>query len=620
MSSGAAFDSKERVKQAIDVVDLVGSYLELRRQGRNYVALCPWHDDTRPSLQVNPDRQTWKCWVCDVGGDVFNFVMQRENIGFREALVMLAERAGIELEPMGGRRSEAGSADDKQTLYKAAAWAEQQYHQCLLHSPDAEPARRYLADRGISQDTIGRFHLGFAPDSWQWILDRARSTPFSPAVLEATGLVAKSPNSGRLYDRFKGRLLFSIRDTQGRPIALGGRVLPELARENAAKYINSPETMLFSKSDQLYGLDVARGAIAKSRQVVVVEGYTDSLMAAQQGLSNVVAVLGTSLTQRHIRLLRRFADSITLVLDGDEAGQRRTNEILELFVAEQVDLRILTLPEGLDPCDFLLEKGADAFRELLDGAIDALEHRIRTATRGMDSRTSMHGANQALEAILSTLAKAPRLQSGTTMSLRLREQQVLARLAREFQVAEAEIRDRLRELRRSAQRKESRIAAEDRPESVSAATLDAKTIELIEILILNPELIGRAEEAIPGDHLPEGPAQEIYSIFCRLYVAGEEADFGRVLTELEDSTLKSLLVQLDESAHAKAAMTDEDASTRLDGVIRRFHDRQSQRERLAQIAALEQGQFANETDEMEALERLIQQKRDRQGISAPTDG
>ena len=457
MSFASSFDDKERVRQAIDIVDLVGSYLQLRREGRGYKAICPWHDDTRPSLQVNPERQSFKCWVCDIGGDIFSFVMKMENIDFPEALAMLADRAGITLTPRksfhegegrgtSGEGPEVGSADDKRTLYQAAAWAEQQFEQCLLNSPDAESARRYLDGRGVSDESIRRYHLGFSPDRWDWLIKQALRSGFSPAVLERVGLLIRRDGGGH-YDRFRGRVIFSIRDVQGRPVAIGGRVLPENAKENPAKYINSPETPLFSKSNMLYGLDLARDAITKSRTAVVMEGYTDCVIARQFGFENVLAVLGTALGERHIRLLRRFADRIVLVLDGDEAGQKRTGEVLSLFVAEQVDLRIVTLPDDLDPCDFLLERGADAFRELLDSPVDALEHAFRMATRGLDIATMPHQAQVALDGLLQTIAKAPRLREGTTSETRIRQWAMMARLARMFGIDEAVLRGRLTELR-----------------------------------------------------------------------------------------------------------------------------------------------------------------------------
>lgn len=612
MSAGPN-DAKEQVRQAVDIVDLVGGYIPLRRQGRGYVGICPWHDDSRPSLQVNPDRQSWKCWVCDVGGDAFSFVMQREGIDFREALTMLAERTGVELQLTRSAPVQPGSPDDKQTLYQATAWAEGQFHQCLLKSSEAEMARQYLLDRGISQQSIDKYHLGYAPDGYQWLLDRARTTPFSPQILEAVGLAGQS-ESGRYYDRFRGRVMFSIRDTQRRPIAFGGRILPQIAEQQTkadrppAKYINSPETRLFSKSDQLYGLDIVRDAVAKSRQVVVVEGYTDAVMAGQAGLDNVVAVLGTALGERHVRLLRRFADTITLVLDGDEAGQRRTNEILELFVAADVDLRILTLPERLDPCDFLLKQGGEAFREMLTGAVDAIGHKVETETRGINLAGDTHRANQALENILSTLAKAPRLQSSTATSSRLRQQQIISRLAREFRVGEEDLRSRLNELRSKSKGYSTEPQAnENLTSGVTLDQLPPQEVELIEVLTQQPELISQAVEGISPERLTSGPTREIYAIYCNLHQAGQTVEFSRVMTELEDPKIKNLYVLLDDRAAAKEEHAQMDASARLQAVFQNFESHREAREHREITAELEERRL-DEDEEMQLLLKLHQQQ------------
>ncbi len=365
---GSALDVKERIREAVDIVDLVGSYLQLRREGRGYKALCPWHDDSKPSLTINPERQSFKCWVCgDKGGDIFSFVMAIERVAFPEALAMLAERAGVQLDkPRGG----GPPTDEKRTLYQAMAWATSQYHRLLQSDPKAAVARQYFAERSITPASIERFQLGYSPVEWDWIVQAARGTSFSPAVLEKADIVGRRPTGGGHYDRFRNRVLFPILDAQGRPIAMGGRVLPGPEAENTAKYLNSRETPLFTKSHHLYALNLARDAIRKTGTALVMEGYTDVVIAHQCGFENAVAVLGTALGAQQIRVLKRFADRlrIVLVLDGDEAGRKRAGEVLQLFVAENVDVRVLTLPEEFDPAEFLLERGAEALAALIDRA------------------------------------------------------------------------------------------------------------------------------------------------------------------------------------------------------------------------------------------------------------
>jgi len=629
VSAFSSLDTKELVKQATDIVELVGSYnIQLRRAGRAFKGLCPWHDDSSPSLQVNPERQSFKCWVCDIGGDVFSFVMKMEGVEFPEAMAMLADRAGVELKPT-GRRAEPGSASDKRTLFQAMAWAEEQFHQCLLQSPDAQPARNYLSQRSIGQESIEKFHLGFAPDHWDWIVKRARNTEFSAKILEAIGLVAPR-ESGGFYDRFKGRVLFSIRDAQGRPVGLGGRVLPELPTTSPAKYINSPETLLFSKSRLLYGLDTAKDAMRGSRRALVMEGYTDCIVAHQYGFGDAVAVLGTALGDRHIQTLRRFVDRIVLVLDGDEAGQRRANEVLELFIAQQADLRIVTLPSGMDPCDYLQNEGADAFSNLLENnAVDALEHAFRVETGSVDLHNDLHGANQALERLLTVIAKAPRLTHATTTQHRNREWSILSTLAQKFRVPEENVRDRIAELRRRPIRRPaptsvsvpsdfdpSGMVESDEAPARPSAPIGPWQREFIEILLLQPGLVARVAPEIRPEQLPAEPCRRIYATCCRLAEEGIEPDFDRLMLEFNDPTIQTLLVELAEQGQAKAAA---DPAALLDQLIAGFHHREVERSLPEQEAALRERRL-DDGEELDLLNQLVQQQRNRQGISDPKDG
>ena len=625
MSGEFSLDTKEQVRQAIDIVDLVGSYIPLRRQGRGYVGLCPWHDDSKPSLQVNPERQSFKCWVCDIGGDVFSFIMKAEGVEFREALEMLAERAGIALQP---RRSpqpadadSEGGPGDRRTLLRAMAWAETQYHRCLLELPEAEPARQYLKRRGITDQSISQFHLGFSPDRWDWILGQAEGGANRAKVLEAIGLLVKRDDGSR-YDRFKGRVLFSIRDAQGRPVGLGGRVLPELGSTSPAKYINSPETPLFSKSKLLYGLDVAKDAMRRTKTALVMEGYTDTIVAHQHGFDNAVAVLGTALGEQHIRILKRFVERVVLVLDGDEAGQRRTNEVLELFVAQEVDLRILTLPDNADPCDFLQDHGAEAFRALLDNeTVDALEHARRAFTRGLDLDNDIHGASRALDRMVAILAKAPR-PSGEQ---RFREDKILNRLAHDFRVPEKDIRDRLTQLRRRSPGPVYSSSADASPDGLPATSpmrlrdlheQGPGQCELLEILVSHPELLPDARTAFELNHITLAPLRRIYETCCRLSDEGVLPDFNRLMLEFDEPATKSLLVELDESPRM-AAVTD--AAALLQELIARFRHRQTDQRHPSDVAALKD-EGLNEDQKTDLLQRMMEELRARHGISEPTDG
>jgi DNA primase len=673
VSGGMTFDTKEQVKQAIDIVDLVGSHIQLRRQGRNFVGLCPWHDDSKPSLQVNPERQSFKCWVCDIGGDVFSFVMKMEGVEFREALKMLAERAGITVEPLHSPRrkpigpapTDHGSSDapdeyygapatpavanvDKHTLYRAMHWAEKQYHQCLLNSPQAEAARKYLHERGITAESIEKFHLGFSPLDRDWILQQlgkggapqgnlapgeytggsvpqnARQRAHRARILEAIGILARPQEGGGYYDRFKGRLLFSIHDAQGRPVGIGGRVLPELGTTSPAKYVNSPETPLFTKSKLLYGLDMAgkaiRGAGGQRKPAMIMEGYTDVIVAHQYGFANAVAVLGTAVGTEHIKILRHYTDQIILVLDGDEAGQKRMNEVLELFVAEQVDMRILILPEGLDPCDFLHERGPEAFQYLLDNqTVDALDHAFQTVTRGVDVDRDVHAASQALERLVSIVAKAPRLRATTSSEDRFREEKILQRLSAKFRIDEREVRERLTAIRRRAQSRGSmRTPIQDQASEKSPPeTLDACQKGFLEILLAFPDSLATLREQIEPDWLGRRNCRAVFDVACELAAGGIPPTFDRLMIEFDDPAMKNLLVEYDESGQSKG-LPSLDCQNLLRDLLRNFEQKEIEKRRPANVVELREG-ARDPQQEAAKLEQILNQERRRQGITKFTE-
>lgn len=632
MTSGSNFDQhelKERVRNANDIVEIVGNYGEMRRQGRLWVTRCPWHDDRRPSLQVNPTRQSWKCWVCDIGGDVFSFVMKREGFDFPEALKFLAERAGIPLEQFQGNGKNRLSRDQKQSMLAAMDWVVGQLHQYLLTSPAADSARSYLKDRGILEPALETFRIGYAPNEWSWLVDRAGPAGHDPKTLSDIG-VAKEGRSGSYYDFYRGRVIFPIIDTQQRPVSLGGRILPEIAKteeaegRNAAKYINGPETKIYFKSDNLYGLNVVRPNVEKSRHLVIVEGYTDVVMAWQAGLENVVAVQGTALNEHHIKLIKRYADRVSLVLDGDEAGINRTNDILNLFVAADMDLRIMIPPDGLDPCDYLIQNSASQFTQLLEKAQDALDYKIELETTGFDPIRDTSKATRAIDNILSTIAGTPQSLVLAKTERQIREQQILARLSRRFQVEQDQLLRRLKELRSNRHRQQPRTYGATE-ESTTTVTLhgpnrwDPKQLEVLELLVLQPDFLELVVERIPADWFSSVSTRTVYDLFCKCYEEGLEATYEQLQLQTEEPQLQNILVSLEAIATEKAEASNVSIEDRMSTVLDWFHTQEvkaSQRQKLSQL----EERKLDEDQELAELQALIDQERNRQGIRVPTDG
>lgn len=609
MSVPVANDLKEQVREATDIVALLGSYLQITPKGRLFEALCPFHADTKPSLQINPERQTWKCWPCDKGGDVFSFVQERENMDFGMAIRFLADRAGIELQAQSSYKAKPGSPDDKSTLFKAMAWAETQFHRCYLESTAAQVARDYIVGRGINGETVDRYKVGFAPNEWQWLLERAKGTPFTPEVLEAVGLVIKN-EKGRTYDRFRGRVMFPIRDTQDRPIAVGGRILPEFKDDSSAKYINSPETRLYSKSEQLYSLNIGREALDRQRRenrvrnVIVMEGYTDVVVAQQEGIEAPVAVCGTALGARHINLIRRYADRVTLVLDGDEAGQKRAAEVLEMFVAGQIELRIVTLPDGMDPCDFVLKRGKDELMQMIESSPDALDFCVARETQGIDLANDTLRATPALQRILKIMARAPRLKEDTPTVFRLREQQTLSRLSRMFHNDEPLLRKQLTELREAANSKGGSGYGES-PQPKARQTLSGWERELFTVLLRNPDAIAAVLEKIAPDDMRTEPAKTLLRIYQVLDAQGHVTDFQHVMDFIEDLPMKSLLVELADEAER---IHTEDGELQLRELLAAYTGRRDELERKHQMSKLLSGSLKDE-EELDFLKQLYEAKK-----------
>lgn len=386
---------KDRVLEAIDIVDVVGERVSLVKKGKDFIGLCPFHPDHKPSMAVSPAKGIFKCWSCGAGGDAIKFVQMRDRVEFREALSTLAKRAGIADRPVS--EDDRRAAQQRSQLLATVAWALDWFRKNLA-SPAGSSALGYAARRGLTPETIERHKIGLAPNDWSQMANAAGAARISTELLLQAGLLVRSEN-GRIYDRFRNRLIFPILDPLGRAIAFGGRDLGD----DPAKYLNSPESPLFSKSRVLFGFDLARSVIEQKHAAIVVEGYLDAVLLHQHGFQNTVATLGTALTDAHVKLLKPVADRIYLCFDGDEAGIKAADRAVETSLRTRADVRVVVLPEGSDPADCVVRGGAAAFEPCLSGALDALEFKWKHTLRRVGGAGSQ-GRRAAIDQFLQFVA------------------------------------------------------------------------------------------------------------------------------------------------------------------------------------------------------------------------
>lgn len=371
-------DDIDRVRQATDLVELFAAVTKVKRSGRSYMAICPFHQEKSPSMSIDPAKGVYHCFGCQKSGDVYTFVQETQGLDFNEAVEELARRAGIHIESDPGADRQRGR---RAALHEAVRRAIEVYHQRLKTAPDAGPARKYLRGRGYDADVVEEYKLGWAPEAWDTLVKELRAAGIPDRVMVEAGL-ARRGRGGRLYDYFRGRVMFPIYDLRGDPAGFGARLLGG----DGAKYLNSPDSAIYNKSRLLYGLDKARTAIARSGRSVVVEGYTDVIALHRAGVPEAVATCGTALTEEHFDLLRRFADRVVLAFDADEAGTeaaRRTSE-LEAPVRLDLDMRVAVMPDGGDPADIVQAGRASEVLEAIEQSRPLLQFRLEREVAGLD--------------------------------------------------------------------------------------------------------------------------------------------------------------------------------------------------------------------------------------------
>ena len=480
-------DYKSQVLAATDIVQLVGASVKLVRKGRDFWGCCPFHSEKSASFKVSPEKQFYYCFGCKEKGNAIDFVMKRDRVEFLDALKALGQAAGIQMEQSGATRQKAG---ERQVLLDAQSAACAFFEKLLAHPQHGAAARAYLEQRGFTAETIRRFQVGLAPDAWDGLLKSPVGKRFTPQQLALAGLAKRREKGDGYYDTFRNRLMFPIRDESGRVIAFGGRTMP--GSPDPAKYLNSPETPLFSKSRCVFGLDLARPKIVETRTAVVVEGYTDVIISHQCGVSHVVSVLGTAMTEQHVSILRRFADRIVLLFDADTAGDTAVDRAVSLFLTQPVEIVIASMPPETDPDEFVLKEGPEEFQRLLSNGSDALTYKWRQLVRRFGASDDLTARQKAVEEYLQTLASA----RGRGPVDPLRWGQALARVSRLTEIPAEELNRRFTSAKNPPRRAggtgrspTGARAVPEAPREVSPRPLDATARAerwILGILLLEP--------------------------------------------------------------------------------------------------------------------------------------
>jgi DNA primase len=409
----------DQVRAAADIVKIVGDYVKLRKAGANFMGLCPFHQEKTPSFAVHPTKQIFHCFGCGVGGDVFKFVMMMDNLSFPEALRRVAEKVGITIREREGGEASDVRARERSALYKLHEAAANFYAAQLGATAEGRAARGYLADRGLSDETVAQFRLGYAPANGQALASHLSSLGLSSEAVEKSGLVLRDAEGKRRFDRFRRRIIFPIANESGKVVAFGGRALGD----DQPKYLNSPETPIYTKGRVLYHLDRAGSAVRKLDYAILVEGYMDCIAVASSGIENVVATCGTSLTEGQIRLLGRHTRRVVVNYDPDSAGMAATQRSLDLLLEGGFEAKVLALSGGLDPDSFVRKQGAAAYREKLAAAPTYLDYLTERAAAENDL-SRPEGKVAAANAVLPYLARVPnamlRAELGNRLAERLR--------------------------------------------------------------------------------------------------------------------------------------------------------------------------------------------------------
>ena len=586
----------EQIRAASDIVDIIGSYLPLKKAGANFQALCPFHKEKTPSFNVNPHMQIFHCFGCHKGGDVFTFVKEYESIDFPEAVKRLAERARIPLE-FEKTPGEQQSRHLKDRLLQVHEQLTQRWQSALENEAGGQIARDYLAKRGVTAEAMKLFRLGYAPDLWDDTVNWAKSKDYEPALVEKAGLILRKEGTDHYYDRFRGRLMFPICDEQGRVIGFSGRVLS--GDEKTAKYVNSPETPIFIKSKVFFGLDKSKRALLDAGHAIVCEGQLDLIACFMAGVQNIVAPQGTAFTADHARILKRYVDEVVLCFDSDEAGQNAAVRSLDHLLGSGLAVRVAVVPSPHDPDSFIKAEGGSAFKQLVEKAEGFFDYYLSRLCA-----TNEVTSDKGRLAVLRGMAEAV-FKTGNVVLIDKYAQKTALRLGVSPEAVSAEFR-KARHPRKEAPEPEEESEGATSPKR----ELPVAEAALLKLLLESEDHTGWVAEHLRTEWLSDPLVREVVLRRIELHRSGAWHGVAEFVTEVEAARdlITEIVVQpLVENVDGTKSPRNKpipNAAQQLPDIARRLRDQFIDR----QMAVLKQRVNQPETSDAERLELLRQQQ------------
>ncbi|MCC3647641.1 DNA primase [Cytobacillus firmus] len=542
MAERIAEEKVNEIRQAVDIVDVIGDYIQLNKQGRNYFGLCPFHGENTPSFSVSPEKQIYHCFGCGAGGNAFSFIMDLEGYSFQEAALKLAEKGNIKLEIDASAASAKSMPLDVQQMMEAHELLRKFYHHLLVNTKDGQHALEYLLNRGFTMESIEKFQIGYSLKSWDFVFKFLTKRKFPEGVMERAGLIIKREKDGNYFDRFRDRIMFPIFDRSGNTIAFSGRSLGA----DEPKYLNSPETAIFNKSKTLYNFHLARPQIKKLQRAVLFEGFADVIAADRAGVGNGVGTMGTALTEEHVASLRRNVQSITICYDSDNAGIEAAYRAANLLTEAGCQIRVALMPDGYDPDDYIKEYGEEKFRhDVIESSITFMAFKLLYLRRGK----RLQNEGDRLLYIEEVLKEISRLDKAVERDHYLRQ------MANEFSLSLEALKEQQKQVYYTEKRKSSqkgkgafepqkRLQTPKRADSLKPAFHTAER-RLIAHMLRSSDIAFKVQDMLQGNTFNIDEHQAIITYLLGFYEKGHTPDPSAFINFINDEKLKRIVVDIE---------------------------------------------------------------------------